>query len=66
MSTLSNISSFFNEIIPIFVFLLVLSGTLFLVFLKNKLELYFRHIESISTDIRRIANHMDDESKYRY
>ncbi|MFA0816123.1 MAG: hypothetical protein ACC608_10100 [Anaerofustis sp.] len=66
MSTLSNISSFFNEILPIFGFLLLLSGILFLVFLKNKLELYFLHIESMSSDMRRIANHMDDESKYRY
>ena len=65
MSTLSNLSNFFNEILPVFGFLLLLSGILFLVFLKNKLEQYFENMKRIGTDIRRIADRLEEDRHLR-
>ncbi len=65
MSTLSNLSSFFNEILPVFGFLLLLSGILFLVFLKNKLEQHFENMKRIGTDIRRIADRLEEDRHLR-
>ena len=65
MSTLSNLSSFFNEILPVFGFLLLLSGILFLVFLKNKLEQHFENMKRIGTDIRRIAERLEEDRHLR-
>lgn len=65
MSTLSNLSSFFNEILPVFGFLLLLSGILFLVFLKNKFEQHFENMKRIGTDIRRIADRLEEDRHLR-
>lgn len=65
MSTLSNLGNFFNEILPVFGFLLLLSGILFLVFLKNKLEQYFENMKRIGTDIRRIADRLEEDRHLR-
>ncbi len=65
MTTLSNLGNFFNEILPVFGFLLLLSGILFLVFLKNKLEQYFENMKRIGTDIRRIADRLEEDRHLR-
>lgn len=59
MDALSKLSSYFEMINPIMLFMLVLSAFLLLMYLKKKLDIFFEHVRSVAKDIRRIADNTE-------
>ena len=56
MISLVKLSDFFTLILPMFEFLLVFAGLLFLMHLKTKTEDITVYFRTMATDIRRIAD----------
>lgn len=66
MISLVNIYDFFSMILPMFEFLLVFAGILFLIHLKIKTDRITEYIRNISSDIAKIAhNTKHDENQDR-
>ena len=56
---LYKLSTYFEMITPIMVFLLVLAAFAFLIYLKNKSDAFFENVRSIARDIKRIADNTE-------
>jgi len=56
MISLLDINDFFTLILPMFEFLLVFAGILFLIHLKTRVDHITEYFRSIATDLRRIAD----------
>ena len=61
LAGLMNITSLLN---PILVFCLLISAIAFLVYLKQKSEVYFESIKRIAIELERIANILSDKKYY--
>ena len=62
MISLVNIYDFFTMILPMFEFLLVFAGILFLIHLKIRTDLMTEYFRSIAADLRTIADTLREKN----
>lgn len=63
MISLVSLNDFFSMILPMFEFLLVFAGILFLIHLKTRTDRIAEYYRNIAHDLKRIADKMDDQKK---